>query len=132
MSYVGYLNGHEYQAAMTQDPDIVKLLSRGVEPVDRDFVERRPGLWVRQVRLDELDGLYDVTLRCEYKGHPFIVTADLGDELGVQYIGGDIRVAEALGLSIDEPLVATGSFARNQVENLREVRRQVWPRDGDV
>jgi hypothetical protein len=108
VSYFGYLNGHEYQVVMTQDPDVVKLLSRDVEPADGDFVERRPGVWVRQVRLEELDGLYDVTLHCEYKGHPFVVTADLGDDLGVQYVGGDIRVARELGLSIDEPLVATG------------------------
>lgn len=129
MSYVAYLNGHEYEAAMTQNADVVNLYWEDGVPSDDGFSERRPGLWVRHARLVDLDGLYDVEWHCEYRGHPFIVETDLGDRLGVQYVGGDIRVAESLGLKIQEPLVATGSFARSEVENLREVRRKVWPKD---
>ncbi|GAA3439687.1 hypothetical protein [Kutzneria kofuensis] len=129
MAYVAYLHGHEYEAALTQDPNVVDLYSEGESPSDERFTELAPGIRTRSVRLDELDVLYNVEWYCEYKGHPFIVDTDLGDRLAVQYVGGDISVAESLGLKIQEPLVATGVFPRDQVDNLREVRRQIWPRE---
>lgn len=89
-----------------------------------------PGILERSTRLDELDALYEVEWHCDYRGQPFVGDTDLGDRLAVQYVGDDITVAESLGLKIEEPLVATGVLDRQQVENLREVRRQIWPREG--
>jgi hypothetical protein len=127
MSYIALLGGREIEAHPMNDRSMVELYWRdGAAPFD-GFEEVLPGLSRRVVREDELDALYKVELYCEYRGEPFKVQRDRGDELLLYYLGGDINKARELGLSIPEPLVAVGTFPRGEVENLREVRKQIWP-----
>ena len=127
MSYIALFGGREIEAHPMNDRSMVELYWRdGAAPFD-GFEEVVPGLLRRVVREDELDALYKVDMYCEYRGEPFKVQRDRGDELLLYYLGGDINKARELGLSIPEPLVAVGTFPRGEVENLREVRKQIWP-----
>jgi hypothetical protein len=129
MSYVAVLGGREYEANLTVDDDVVDLYWENGEPPIAGFVADEPGFYIRPTRQVDLDYLYEIEWYCEYRGEPFKVQTDYGDELSLYYLGGDINKARELGLSIEEPLVAVGVVPRDQVENLREVRTRLWPRE---
>lgn len=109
------------------DRTMVELYWRDGKPPTDGFEEVVPGLLRRVVREEDLDALFKTEMYCEYRGEPFKVQRDRGDELLLYYVGGDINKAHELGLSITEPLVAVGVFPRSEVDNLREVRKQIWP-----
>ncbi|WP_211764282.1 hypothetical protein [Kutzneria sp. CA-103260] len=127
MSYLAVMGGREYEANLTMDDDVVELYWQGGEPPILGFELEGPNFYVRLTPRVDLDYLFDSEWYCEYKGEPFKVQTDYGNELSLHYLGGNINKAQELGLSIEEPLVAVGVVPRKDVENLREVRTQLWP-----
>jgi hypothetical protein len=125
MPYVAVLGGQEFDAIMTNEPNVVDLYWEGEDPPIDGFEVDAPGFLVRHTPPVELDALYQVQWYCEYRGEPFKVQTDLGDKLVLYYLGGNINKAHELGLRIEELLVATGVVPRCEVVNLREVRTQM-------
>jgi hypothetical protein len=127
MPYVATLGGQEFEAYPTVTPGVVDLYWDGDRPPASGFEVESPGVYVKHALKSELDSLYNVKLYCDYRGEPFKVNDDRGETLSLYYLGGDINKARELGLSIEEPLVATIVVSRDEVENLREERTQLWP-----
>jgi hypothetical protein len=130
--YEAVMAGRTYRATRTQDPEVVNLRWSGSEPPAAGFLQTVPGAYKLSVRLDELESLSLVEWRCEYGGEPFVVNSEDGDNLDVTYAGDSETKARELGLDVHERFVATGEIPKSEAENLREVRRQVWPRDGEA
>ena len=127
MPYVATVGGYEFEAHPTVTPGVVDLYWDGDRPPVDGFEVESPGVYVRHAQKSDLDSLYNIKYYCDYRGEPFKVNADYGDRLSLYYLGGDINKARELGLSIEEPLVATTVVSRDEVENFREERTQLWP-----
>jgi hypothetical protein len=130
--YEAVLGGRTYRATRTQDPEVVNLRWIGSEPPVGGFVQTVPGAFKLSVRLSDLESLSLVEWRCEYDGEPFLVNGEDGDNLDVTYVGDSETKARELGMDVHERFVATGEIPKSKAVNLREVRRQVWPRDGEA
>jgi hypothetical protein len=124
---VAGLNGNEYEAAFTQKPDEVVLVWKGTAPPDGGFSEPVPGVHRKFVELQQLDYMYESEWRFSYQGEPFVVSKEGEGYLVADYIGDSERRAREIGLDVVDKLVARGRVPRSEVEDLREVRRQIWP-----
>jgi hypothetical protein len=128
---VASLNGHDYDASFTQNPNEVVLVWRGNPPPDGGFSEPVPGVYRKFVELNQLDRMYESEWRFTYQGEPFVVSVEGDGYLVGDYVGDSESRARELGLDITEKLVARGRVPREAAEDLREVRRQIWP-VGDI
>ena len=124
---LAHIGGAEYEASLTNDPGVVNLWWDGGGEPPAGFVKFAPGEFKRSVNVADLDDLVAVEWFCEYRGEPFKVVAESDAGLTLSYLGGNIDKARELGLDIQDQLVAFGFAARDDVENLREVRTQLWP-----
>ena len=124
--------GLAYRATRTQDLDVVSLRWKGSEPPVGGFVESVPGSYKMSVRVEELDSLSFVEWRCEYRGEPFVVNDEDAGTLFVTYAGDSEVKARELGMDVTGRFLATGEIPRVDVENLREVKKQFWPKDTQV
>ena len=91
--YVVTWRGREYDAS--PEGDQVRIYAP--EPGD-GFEEVRPGRHVRVLEAGDYDDLTYVRTTCTWRGQPFIVLAEAGTWLRVEYTGGRAPVARSLGL----------------------------------
>lgn len=132
MPYIAVFDRLEFEAHPMNDRSMVELYWRGDNPPIDGFEEVVHGLSRRVVAEADLQALYKTELYCEYRDESFKVQRDRKDELLLYYLGGDVNKAVELGLTLEEPPVAIGIVPRKDVENLREVRVQLWPPVGNV
>lgn len=115
--YVARWRGREYEAS--PDGDRVRLYQ--AEPGE-GFDEVRPGRFVRALPATDIENLVYVRTMCTWKGQPFIVLAEHGHWLRVEYTGGRRPVAESLGLEEFDFGVYQGWAPAHEVTDLRETR----------
>ena len=115
--YVAHWHGQDYEAS--PDGDRVRVYQP--EPGE-GFDEVRPGRFVRVLPAAELQSLAYVRTTCAWKGQPFIVLAEHGTWLRVEYTGGRRPVAESLGLEEFDFGVYQGWAPVTEVTDLRENR----------
>lgn len=115
--YVARWHGGEYEASPAGDE--VRLYRS--EPAD-GFERIGPDRFVRVVPAAEVEDLAYVRTTCSWHGHPFIVLAEHGPWLRVEYTGGRRPVAEALGLENFDFGVYQGWVRANEVTDVREHR----------
>ncbi|MEV7803911.1 SseB family protein [Microbispora sp. NPDC088329] len=96
---------------------LIRLLHDG--PAD-GFEERAPGRFVRSVPAQECEAVFHVTRRCEWRGAPCLVRGERAGELLLEYTGGRLPVARALGMERAERGVHRRWVARAEVTELRE------------
>jgi hypothetical protein len=112
-------NGQEYTAGADPQPDelLIRLYSATAA---EGFEEVTPERYVRVVRAGECDAILYVTTVCEWLGAPFLVHAEDGDDLLVEYIGGLLPDAQRLKLQRIERGVYQAWVPRAEVRALRE------------
>lgn len=115
--YVAAWRGREYDA--TPDGDRVRIYA---PEADEGFNEVRPGRYVRVLNADEVHELVYVRTTCTWRGEPFIVLAEAGTWLRVEYTGGRAPVARALGLEEFDFGVYQGWAPATEVTDLYEHR----------
>ncbi|WP_433247201.1 hypothetical protein ACQPYK_46610 [Streptosporangium sp. CA-135522] len=89
--------GAEYPASLDQHPDRLWIRLRSSEPVE-GFEEVAPGCFVRPVPAEDCQAVHFVTTVCEWRGAVCQVRDERDGELLVEYIGGQVPVALALGM----------------------------------
>ncbi|WP_261985964.1 SseB family protein [Microbispora sp. CSR-4] len=110
-------------AEFTANPDaghdglLIRLLSDG--PAD-GFEERAPGRFVRPVPAEECEAVFHVTRVCEWRGAPCLVRDERPGELLLEYTGGRLPVARALGMERIERGVHRRWVGHAEVSGLRE------------
>ncbi|MFX0593447.1 hypothetical protein [Melissospora conviva] len=120
MIYDGYLarwRDADYPAS--PDGDDVRLYRDN--PAE-GFTEVAPQRYVRVVPATEVSAIVYVRTACTWQGQPFVVLAEHGDWLRLEYTGGRWPVAEALGLEVFEYGVYQGWAPAAEVADLRQVR----------
>jgi hypothetical protein len=115
--YVARWRGREYEAS--PDGDNVRVYQ---PDAGEGFEEVRPGRFVRELPLDEVDDLSYVRTTCSWRGEPFIVLAEHEGWLRVEYTGGRAPVAESLGLEEFDFGVYQAWAPANEVRDLYEQR----------
>ncbi|MDM4722108.1 hypothetical protein QTQ03_21875 [Micromonospora sp. WMMA1363] len=115
--YVARWRGREYQAS--PDGDDVRLYQPGP---GEGFTEAHPGRYVSVVPTADVDELVYVRTTCTWQGQPFIVLAEHGGWLRVEYTGGRWPVAQAMGLEAFDFGVYQGWAPAAEVGDLREQR----------
>ncbi|MEU6425900.1 SseB family protein [Microbispora sp. NPDC046973] len=118
-SYRARWRGAEFAANPDAGHDglLIRLLGEG--PGD-GFEERAPGRFVRPVPAEECEAVFHVTRVCEWRGAPCLVRDERAGELLLEYTGGRVPVARALGMERIERGVHRRWVARAEVSELRE------------
>ena len=89
--------GASYQAAVGPSDRDVTLFAAPPPPEEHGFSPAPGGIWRKQVRLDDLAGLWESRPIGSYHGEPCLVLDDLGDRLHIVYLGMDGRRGAQLG-----------------------------------
>src|ERR1700754_3269051 len=116
--------GASYQAAVAPPDRDVTLFAAPPPPEEHGFSPAPGGIWRKQVRLNELDALWESRPIGSYHGEPCLVLDDLGDRLHIVYLGMDERRAGQLGYWQVDRGVFEVVVARHEVRDLQEERHE--------
>lgn len=122
MSWYGYQarwQGTDYPASVFPQPDGLSIRLYRSGPAD-GFDEVQPERYVRVVPAAECSALRFVTTVCTWRGAPFQVHDEQDDELLLEYTGGEVPVAQRLGLHRIERGVYRAMVPRAEVTELHE------------
>src|SRR6516164_6684044 len=116
--------GASYQAAVGPSDRDVTLFAAPPPPEEHGFSPAPGGIWRKQVRLDDLDGLWESRPIGSYHGEPCLVLDDLGDRLHIVYLGMDERRAAQLGYWEVDRGVFEVVVPRHDIGDLAEERHE--------
>lgn len=122
MKWFGYQarwQEEDYPASVFPQPDGLLVRLYRSAPAD-GFDEVAPERYVRTVPATECAAIRFVTTVCTWRGAPFQVHDERDDHLLVEYTGGEVPVAQRLGLRRVERGVYRGLVPRAEVTDLRE------------
>ncbi len=116
--YVARWRGDEYEASPDHTEYGLQLRLYRTDPAP-GFDEVAPNRYRRSVPIGDVEQLMYSTAVCTWRGAPFrVLTAD-GDQLRVEYTGGQAPVAEQLGLERIDRGLYFGWVPRDEVRGLR-------------
>jgi hypothetical protein len=113
--------GIPYQAGLGPDGGEATLFSPGPPPEELGFTAAA-GHWRKQIRVTDLDALWQSRPLGDYRGEPCLVLDDLGDRLHIAYLGRDAARAAQLGYWEIDREVFEVVVARGDVTGLTEER----------
>src|ERR1700722_18034866 len=116
--------GASYQAAVGPSDRDVTLFAAPPPPEEHGFSPAPGGIWRKQVRLDDLDALWESRPIGSYHGEPCLVLDDLGDRLHIVYLGMDEQRAAQLGYWEVDRGVFEVVVPRHDVSDLAEERHE--------
>jgi hypothetical protein len=116
--------GAPYQAAVGPSDRDVTLFAAPPPPEEHGFSPAPGGTWRKQVRLNEIDALWESRPIGSYRGEPCLVLDDLGDRLHVAYLGMDPRRAAQLGYWQVDRGVFEVVVPRQEITDLAEERHE--------
>src|SRR5580692_1516543 len=116
--------GASYQAAVGPSDRDVTLFAAPPPPEEHGFSPAPGGIWRKQVRLDDLDALWESRPIGSYHGEPCLVLDDLGDRLHIVYLGMEERRAAQLGYWEVDRGVFEVVVPRYDVTDLAEERHE--------
>src|SRR5271166_6359296 len=116
--------GASYQAAVGPSDRDVTLFAAPPPPEEHGFSPAAGGIWRKQVRLSDIEGLWESRPIGSYHGEPCLVLDDLGDRLHIVYLGMDERRAGQLGYWQVDRGVFEVVVPRQEVTDLAEERHE--------
>jgi hypothetical protein len=129
--------GVPYQAGLGPDGTDVTLFSPGPPPEELGFTAV-DGHWRKQLRVTDLDALWQSRPVGDYRGEPCLVLDDPGGRLHIAYLGRDTTRAIQLGYWEIDREVFEVVVARQDVTGLTEERVEfplaaaMFPPSGDA
>jgi hypothetical protein len=115
--------GAPYQAGVGPTDRDVTLFSALPPPEELGFASAS-GHWRKQVRLTDIDALWESRPVGNYRGEPCLVLDDLGDRLHIAYLGMDERRAGQLGYWQVDRGVFEVVVARQEISDLAEEQHE--------
>ncbi|HEX8007178.1 MAG TPA: hypothetical protein VF482_12195, partial [Trebonia sp.] len=116
--------GAPYQAAVGPSDRDVTLFAAPPPPEEHGFSPTPGGTWRKQVRLNDIDALWESRPIGSYRGEPCLVLDDLGDRLHIVYLGMDSRRAAQLGYWQVDRGVFEVVVSRQEITDLAEERHE--------
>ncbi len=118
-SYRARWQGMEYGCTPDQHSDGLWVHLRSTQHLD-EFEELDSGVYLRLVNSVECDMVFHVRMVCHWRGEPCLVQDERDDELLLEYTGGLVPRALALGFERIERGVYRGWVPRDEARGLRE------------
>jgi len=118
-SYRARWEGTEYACTPEVFPEGLWIHLCSNQP-SAGFEELEPGVYLQLVQATECDVVVYVTTVCQWRGEPCMVHDERDDELLLEYTGGKVPRAMALGLERVERGVYRGWVHRDEARGLRE------------
>jgi hypothetical protein len=118
-TYRASWNGADYSAAPHPRPEQLWMRLYRSTPAD-GFDSVGADRYVREIPADECGAIQFVTTDCEWRGAPFTVHGEKDDDLLLEYTGGEVPVAQRLGLQRIERGVYRRWVPRADVRELSE------------
>ncbi|MDQ4037703.1 MAG: hypothetical protein M3313_04985 [Actinomycetota bacterium] len=118
-SYRARWQGMEYPCTPDQRLDGLLVHLHSFQPLD-EFEELQPGIYLRLVNAAECDMVAHISMVCQWRGEPCLVQDERDEELLLEYTGGQVPRALALGMQRIERGVYRGWVHRDEVRGLRE------------
>lgn len=115
--------GAPYQAGVGPSSSEVTLFAAFPPPEEHGFAASA-GHWRKQVRVNDIDSLWESRPVGSYHGEPCLVLDDLGDRLHIAYLGMDELRASQLGYWQVDRGVFEVVIPRNEVADLAEERHE--------
>jgi hypothetical protein len=115
--------GTPYQAGVGPSDSEVTLLAAWPPPEEHGFVSSGSH-WRKQVRIDDVEALWESRPVGSYHGDPCLVLDDLGDRLHIAYLGMDSTRASQLGYWQVDRGVFEVVIPRTEVVDLAEERHE--------
>jgi hypothetical protein len=116
--------GAPYQAAVGPSDRDVTLFAAPPPPEEHGFSPAPGGTWRKQVRLGDIDALWESRPIGSYHGEPCLVLDDLGDRMHIVYLGMDSRRAGQLGYWQVDRGVFEVVVPRHEITDLAEERHE--------
>ena len=116
--------GASYQAAVGPSDHDVTLCAAPPPAEEHGFSPAPGGIWRKQVRLNDIDALWESRPIGSYRGEPCLVLDDQGDRLHIVYLGMDERRAGQLGYWQVDRGVFEVVVPRQEVADLAEERHE--------
>jgi hypothetical protein len=116
-------HGTPYQAGVGPSTSEVTLLAAWPPPEDHGFMSSGSH-WRKQVRINEIEALWESRPVGSYHGEPCLVLDDFGDRLHVAYLGMDSARASQLGYWQVDRGVFEVVIPRAEVADLAEERHE--------
>jgi hypothetical protein len=116
--------GASYQAAVGPSDRDVTLFAAPPPPEEHGFSPAPGGIWRKQVRLNDIDALWESRPIGSYRAEPCLVLDDQGDRLHIVYLGMDERRASQLGYWQVDRGVFEVVVPRQEVADLAEERHE--------
>src|SRR6516164_2353972 len=116
--------GASYQAAVGPSDHDVTLFAAPPPAEEHGFSPAPGGIWRKQVRLNDIDALWESRPIGSYRGEPCLVLDDQGDRLHIVYLGMDERRAGQLGYWQVDRGVFEVVVPRQEVADLAEERHE--------
>ncbi len=118
-SYRARWQGTEYACTVEALTDGLWVHLRSTAPLP-EFEEFQPDVYLKLVHAAECDMVAHITMTCQWRGEPCMVHDERDDDLLLEYTGGQVPRARALGLERLERGVYRGWVNRDEVRGLRE------------
>jgi hypothetical protein len=115
--------GAPYQAGIGPAASDVTLFAACPPPEEHGFTSAA-GHWRKQVRIDEIEALWESRPTGTYHRDPCLVLDDLGDRLHIAYLGSDDARASQLGYWQVDRGVFEVVIPRGEVRDLTEERHE--------
>src|SRR5206468_1065787 len=116
-------NGAVYLADLLAD-DTVALAFVGDTP-PAGFERTGAHRWRRVVPRSEVGALDEIVTTCRWRGEPFEVTGQSGEQCRLTYTGRNSLTADALRLQILQPGVYEATAARDELTDVAGVQREL-------
>src|SRR5215472_2309399 len=116
--------GASYHAAVGPSDRDVTLFAAPPPPEEHGFSPAPGGVWRKQVKLNDIDALWESRPIGSYHGEPCLVLDDLGDRVHIVYLGMDERRAGQLGYWQVDRGVFEVVVPRQDVTDLAEERHE--------
>lgn len=117
-------NNSEYRIGSRGD-DWINLCSKDSNDLKNGFVLYEGIVYVKKVKINQLESVYSVKTYADYKGHKCQVIKEVGNKLLLHAMIGDYRVCEGLGFDLVDRGVYNKWVNSKDVEIIYEVREEI-------
>ncbi len=116
-------NGAVYLADLLADGTVALAFLGDTPPAG--FERTGAHLWRHVVPRREVAALDAIVTTCRWRGHPFEVTGQFGEQCRLTYTGRNSLTADALGLQFLQPGVYEATAPRNQLTDVAGIQLEL-------
>jgi hypothetical protein len=116
-------NNSEYRLG-ARDGDWINLCSNDSNDLNSGFTLYNGVVYIKKVRINELNAIYSVKTYADYKGYRCQVIKEIDDKLLLHFMIGDYKICENLGFVMADRGVYNKWVNIKDIERIYEIKKQ--------